>query len=164
MKRNLTCSGHVVDTYVPTFTIFHYSLSSLYINFVSSMYDEKARERKKGLPSRRNLSHPTCKVNIRVLCTPFNLTMFVNGTKQFLTRPQTTWIVLHFNTRHNSTTSPSSTKLTHSYFHHASSLPFVYKTISQSFDETAAKYSDHECYVFTGILQLNIIFDIHYIL
>ncbi|CAF0850171.1 unnamed protein product [Adineta steineri] len=41
-----------------------------------------------------------------------------------------------------------STKLTSSYFHHSSSLPFVYKTISQNFDETAAKYPDHECYVF----------------
>ncbi len=102
--------------------------------------------------------------HVRVLCTAFDPTMFINSTKQFLTRPQTTWIILHFNKRHNSTTSPSSTKLTHSYFHHASSLPFVYKTISQSFDETAAKYPDHECYVFKGILPLNIIFDIHRIL
>jgi hypothetical protein len=89
--------------------------------------------------------------------------MFLNSTKRFITRPQTTSIILYFNTRHNSTTSPS-TKLTHSYFHHASSLPFVYKTISQSFDETAAKYPDHECYVFKGILPLKVIFDIHYIL
>jgi hypothetical protein len=90
--------------------------------------------------------------------------MFFNNTKRFITRPQTTWIVFHFKTR-NSSTSPS-TKLTHSYFHHASSLPFVYKTISQSFDETAAKYPDHECYVFKGILPSNLIilFDIHHIL
>jgi len=42
----------------------------------------------------------------------------------------------------------STTKLTTSYFHHTSSLPFSYKTIGQTFDETAAKYSNHECYVF----------------
>ena len=45
----------------------------------------------------------------------------------------------------------SSTKLTSSYFHHVSSLEFVYKTLSQGFDETAAKYPDHPCYVFKSI-------------
>ena len=76
--------------------------------------------------------------------------MFTSNTKLFITRPQTTWILLQFKKRNNSTTS--STKLTTSYFHHASSLPFIYKTIGQSFDDTAAKYPDHECYVFKSIL------------
>jgi long-subunit acyl-CoA synthetase (AMP-forming) len=78
--------------------------------------------------------------------------MFINNTKRFITRPQTTWILFQFKTRDSSTTTPSpSTKLASSYFHHASSLPFIYKTISQNFDETAAKYPDHECYVFKSI-------------
>ncbi|CAF1113515.1 unnamed protein product [Rotaria sordida] len=46
------------------------------------------------------------------------------------------------------TTATPTSKLTSSYFHHASSFPLVYKTVSQSFEETANKYSDHECYVF----------------
>jgi hypothetical protein len=83
--------------------------------------------------------------------------MFLDRTKRFINRPQTTWIILHFKTRLNSTTTTPTNKLTHSYFYHASSLPFVYKTISQSFDETAAKYPDHECYVFKGILSIHII-------
>jgi len=77
--------------------------------------------------------------------------MFFRNAKSCITRPQTTWIILQFKNRNTSTTAPSN-KLTTSYFHHASSLPFVYKTISQSFDETAAKYPDHECFVFTGIV------------
>ncbi|CAF0825579.1 unnamed protein product [Rotaria sordida] len=72
--------------------------------------------------------------------------MIAITTKRFITRPQITWIIFQFKKRYNSTTS--STKLTSSYFHHVSSLPFVYKTLSQSFDETAAKYPDHECYIF----------------
>lgn len=40
------------------------------------------------------------------------------------------------------------TRLTLSYFHHASSFKLVYKTLSQSFDETALKYSDDECFIF----------------
>ena len=83
--------------------------------------------------------------------------MFFNNTRRFVTGQKTTWIILHFKTRHSSTTTTPTNKLTHSYFYHASSLPFVYKTISQSFDETAAKYPDHECYVFKGILSIHII-------
>jgi hypothetical protein len=76
--------------------------------------------------------------------------MFISSnTKRFFTRPQITWIILQFNKRDNSTTS--SIKLTSSHFHHVSSLPLIYKTISQNFDETAAKYPDHECYVFKSI-------------
>ncbi|CAF2539795.1 unnamed protein product [Rotaria sp. Silwood2] len=72
--------------------------------------------------------------------------MFTSNTKRFFARPQTSWIIFQFKKR-NSSTAPS-TKLTSSYFHHVSSLPFVYKTIGQNFDETAAKYPDHECYIF----------------
>ncbi|CAF4638470.1 unnamed protein product, partial [Rotaria sp. Silwood1] len=72
--------------------------------------------------------------------------MFASNTKRFIIRPQTTWVIFQFKKRHSSTTS--SNKLTSSYFHHVSSLPLVYKTISQSFDEIAAKYPDHECYIF----------------
>ncbi|CAF2373629.1 unnamed protein product [Rotaria sp. Silwood2] len=72
--------------------------------------------------------------------------MLISNTKRFLVRPQTRWIIFQFKKR-NSSTAPS-TKLTSSYFHHVSSLPFVYKTIGQSFDESSAKYPDHECYIF----------------
>ena len=79
-------------------------------------------------------------------------TKFFNSTKQLLIRPSISTIKLDILIRHETTTSrPSSTKLTSSYFHHVSPLPLVYKTISQSFDETATKYPDHECYVFKGI-------------
>jgi hypothetical protein len=73
--------------------------------------------------------------------------MFGSNAKRFIIQPQTTWIIFQFKKRASSTTTPS-TKLTSSYYHHVSSLPFVYKTISQNFDEAAAKYPDHECYVF----------------
>jgi hypothetical protein len=76
--------------------------------------------------------------------------MFISNTKHFITRLQTTWIILQLKKRDSSTTSLSP-KLTSSYYHHASSLSLIYKTISQNFDETAAKYSDHECYVFKSI-------------
>jgi hypothetical protein len=73
--------------------------------------------------------------------------MFGSNAKRFIIQSQTSWIIFHFKKRASSTTTPSA-KLTSSYYHHVSSLPFVYKTISQNFDETAAKYPDHECYVF----------------
>ncbi|UJR35856.1 hypothetical protein I4U23_028600 [Adineta vaga] len=38
-------------------------------------------------------------------------------------------------------------KLTSSYHHHVSSLPLIYKTLGQVFDETVEKYPEHECYV-----------------
>jgi fatty-acyl-CoA synthase len=48
------------------------------------------------------------------------------------------------------------TKLTLSYFHNASTWPFQYKTVAQSFDELASQYPDHECYIFKGMLpQMN---------
>ncbi|CAF4325385.1 unnamed protein product, partial [Rotaria sordida] len=72
--------------------------------------------------------------------------MYINKTKYLLRRSELVWIISQFKKRHSSTAS--STKLTTSYYHHASLLPFVYKTISQSFDETTAKYPDHECFVF----------------
>ena len=80
--------------------------------------------------------------------------MFISNAKRFVIRPQTKWIILHVKKRH---TSSSSTKLTSSYYHHVSSLPFAYKTISQSFDETAYKYPDHECYVFRSIFLHSIL-------
>jgi hypothetical protein len=79
----------------------------------------------------------------------FDLNMFLGKTKRFIVRPHTTWIILQLQNR-NSSTTPSA-KLTSSYYHHVSPLPYIYKTISQNFDETAAKYSDHECYVFKSI-------------
>ncbi len=77
--------------------------------------------------------------------------MLLRNTNRFIIQPQPTWIIFQFKKRNNSTTTTSSTKLTSSYFHNASSIPFLYKTISQNFDETAAKYPDHECYVFKSI-------------
>ena len=78
-----------------------------------------------------------------------NATMFFNNTKQLFIRPCITAVQFRFIIRNKTTASrPASTKLTSSYFHHSSALPLVYKTISQSFDETVAKYPDHECFVF----------------
>jgi fatty-acyl-CoA synthase len=79
--------------------------------------------------------------------------MLINTTKRFIVRPPLTWIIFQLNKRNNSTTT-SSTKLTSSYFHHVSSLPLIYKTLGQSFDETADKYPNHECYVFKSIIFL----------
>ncbi len=76
--------------------------------------------------------------------------MFVCNAKRFTIRAQNTWIIFQLKKRDSSTTT-SSTKLTSSYYHNASVRPFLYKTISQNFDETAAKYPDHECYVFKSI-------------
>jgi hypothetical protein len=82
--------------------------------------------------------------------------MFINITKQFVVRSPSTWIVLQFNKRNNSTTVNSSLpKLTSSYCHHVSSLPLIYKTVSQTFDETAKKYPNHECYVFKSMFIFN---------
>jgi hypothetical protein len=78
-----------------------------------------------------------------------DLKMFTRNIKRFITQRQVTWFVSQFNKRDNSSTP--STKLTSSYYHHVSSLPFIYKTVSQNFDETAAKYPDDECYVFKGM-------------
>jgi hypothetical protein len=78
--------------------------------------------------------------------------MLIINRKRFITHPQITWIILQIKRRNNSTTPQTpSLKLTSSYYHHASSLPLIYKTISQNFDETAAKHPDHECYVFKSI-------------
>jgi hypothetical protein len=82
----------------------------------------------------------------------FDKTMLVCNAKCFIIRPQPTWIIFQLRKRDSSTTTTTSTKLTSSYYHNSSVLPFIYKTISQSFDETAAKYPDHECYVFKSIL------------
>jgi hypothetical protein len=50
MKINPTSTGHVVSTYLPNFTtFFNCSLSFSYFYFVSTTYDIKVRERKKGL-------------------------------------------------------------------------------------------------------------------
>ncbi|CAF2908047.1 unnamed protein product [Rotaria sp. Silwood2] len=73
--------------------------------------------------------------------------MLINPIKGFIVRPPSTWTIFQFTKRNSSTTS-SSTKLTASYYHHASSLPFIYKTLGQSFDETANKYPNDECYIF----------------
>ncbi|CAF2222449.1 unnamed protein product [Rotaria magnacalcarata] len=70
--------------------------------------------------------------------------MLINAIKTFLVRPRSTRNIIRFNKRNTS----SSTKLTSSYYHHSSSLPFIYKTLSQNFDETATEYANDECYVF----------------
>lgn len=43
-----------------------------------------------------------------------------------------------------------STKLTQSYYHHASEIPLVYDTIGQHLDKLAYDYPSHRCYVFKG--------------
>lgn len=79
--------------------------------------------------------------------------MFINTSKKFLVHPSSTktWILVHLNKRNTSTIS-STSKLTTSYFHHVSSLPLIYKTLGQTFDETVNKYPNHECYIFKSML------------
>ncbi|CAF0891555.1 unnamed protein product [Didymodactylos carnosus] len=43
-----------------------------------------------------------------------------------------------------------TTKLQESYYHHASSLPFIYKTVGQHLDSLASASPRHECYIFSG--------------
>ncbi|CAF2949329.1 unnamed protein product [Rotaria sp. Silwood2] len=69
--------------------------------------------------------------------------MFLLKTTRLIARPSHVWIIIGFQKRNNSTR-----KLTSSYYHHAAPFPMVYKTLSQSFDAIAEKYSDHECLVF----------------
>jgi hypothetical protein len=76
--------------------------------------------------------------------------MLINTIKRFILRPPSTWIIVQVNKR-----TTTTTKLTSSYFHHVSSLPFIYKTISQTFDETANKHPNHECYIFKSMVLFN---------
>jgi fatty-acyl-CoA synthase len=52
----------------------------------------------------------------------------------------------------SSTTKPPflSSKLTQSYYYHASDIPLLYHTIGQHLDQLAYTYPNHECYVFKG--------------
>jgi non-ribosomal peptide synthetase component E (peptide arylation enzyme) len=43
-----------------------------------------------------------------------------------------------------------SSKLTKSYYHHASEIPLLYHTVGQHLDQLALSYPNHECYVFKG--------------
>jgi non-ribosomal peptide synthetase component E (peptide arylation enzyme) len=43
-----------------------------------------------------------------------------------------------------------STKLTKSYYYHASEIPLIYDTIGQHLDKLANEYPNHECYAFKG--------------
>lgn len=71
--------------------------------------------------------------------------MFISPSKRFLTRPNVKCFLISSYQHH---TAASSKKLKSSYFHHHTDLELVYKTISQSFDETAHQYANEECYVF----------------
>ena len=42
------------------------------------------------------------------------------------------------------------TKLTQSYYHHASNIPLLYHTVGQQLDYLAADQPNHQCYVFKG--------------
>lgn len=61
--------------------------------------------------------------------------------------------VITVTSRFSSSNTPSlfpSTKLTQSYYHHASTIPLLYHTIGQHLDQLADAYPNHECYVFKG--------------
>ncbi|UJR12979.1 hypothetical protein I4U23_000005 [Adineta vaga] len=73
--------------------------------------------------------------------------MLIINTKRFLIPSNTTYIFLQLK-KHSSAIASSLTKLTSSYYHHVSSLPLIYKTLSQSFDEIAIGHPNHECYIF----------------
>jgi non-ribosomal peptide synthetase component E (peptide arylation enzyme) len=50
---------------------------------------------------------------------------------------------------YSKTPFPSS-KLTQSYYHHASDIPLLHHTIGQHLEKLADAYPSHECYVFKG--------------
>ncbi len=54
---------------------------------------------------------------------------------------------LRFSSSSTKTPFPSS-KLTQSYYHHASDIPLLYHTLGQHLDQLAHAYPNHECYVF----------------
>lgn len=45
---------------------------------------------------------------------------------------------------------PPETKLTQSYYHHASEIPLLYDTLGQHLDKLANDLPNHECYAFKG--------------
>ncbi|CAF1129154.1 unnamed protein product [Adineta steineri] len=47
-------------------------------------------------------------------------------------------------------TNIAPSKLTQSYYHHASEIPLLYHTIGQHLDNLANEYPDHRCYSFKG--------------
>lgn len=61
---------------------------------------------------------------------------------------------IHFSNRLSSTSTSKprfpSSKLTQSYFHHASDIPLLYHTIGQHLDYLAAELPNHQCYTFKG--------------
>ncbi|CAF0917029.1 unnamed protein product [Rotaria sordida] len=73
--------------------------------------------------------------------------MLINSIKRFVVQPPSIWSVFQIN-KQNSFITSSSTKLTSSYYHHVSSLSFIYKTLGENFDETANKHPNDESYVF----------------
>ena len=77
--------------------------------------------------------------------------MFISTTKRLIVRSSSTWLRFPINKRHNSTIPSNSNKLTSSYCHHASSLPLLYQTVAQKFDENVDKYPNHECYIFKSM-------------
>lgn len=77
--------------------------------------------------------------------------MLISNTKRLIVRSPSTWLIFQINKRHNASASLNPEKLTFSYCHHASSLPLLYQTVAQKFDENANKYPNHECYVFRGM-------------
>lgn len=83
-----------------------------------------------------------------IICNHFLLCirMLRSSIQHIITRPKTDLIAFLLKSRRNS--ASSSKKLNSSYWHHSSSLPFIYKTISQSFDEQAAVHHDSECLYF----------------
>lgn len=58
--------------------------------------------------------------------------------------------VNNFPRRFQATSTKIPSKLTQSYYHHASEIPLLYDTIGQHLDKLAIEYPNHQCYAFKG--------------
>ena len=79
--------------------------------------------------------------------------MWSSSLRTCLARRSSHASVIHLAARLSSTSakpSPSSSKLTHSYYHHASDLPLLYHTVGHQLDLLALEHPQHQCLAFKG--------------
>jgi non-ribosomal peptide synthetase component E (peptide arylation enzyme) len=63
--------------------------------------------------------------------------------------PSITTLSARLSSSSSKTAFPSS-KLTQSYYHHASDLPLLHHTLGQHLDQLAQAHPNHECFAFRG--------------
>ncbi len=77
--------------------------------------------------------------------------MLVRSSRTWLSRHSLYPAIFTLSSRLSSShtkTHFSSSKLTQSYYHHASNIPLLHHTIGQHLDKLAHEYPNHECYAF----------------